>query len=52
MPFAMLLTLSILNPTYIRPLFVDPTGIRMLQGGALLMIVGALVMKKLIKIKV
>ena len=52
MPFAMLLTLSILNPTYIRPLFVDPTGIRMLQGGALLMIVGALDMKKLIKIKV
>jgi tight adherence protein B len=52
MPFAMLLALSILNPNYIRPLFVDPTGIHMLQGGGLLMIVGALVMKKLIKIKI
>src|SRR6266849_6125042 len=41
MPFVMLLALSILNPNYIRPLFVDPTGIQMLQGGALLMILGA-----------
>ena len=52
MPIFVLLALSIVNPNYIQPLFVDPVGQRLLQGGATLMILGALIMKKMVAIKI
>ncbi len=52
LPILLLITLSILNPDYIHPLFHDPAGQRFLQAGAILMILGALIMKKMVAIKV
>ncbi|TLY37500.1 MAG: type II secretion system F family protein [Nitrospirae bacterium] len=52
MPIVLLLALSVLNPTYTRVLFVDPAGQGLLKGGIVLMIIGALVMKKMVAIKI
>lgn len=41
-----------LNPTYLKPLFTDPMGHKMLAVTIVLQIVGALVIKKIINIKV
>jgi tight adherence protein B len=41
-----------LNPTYLKPLFIDPMGHKMLAITIVLQIVGALVIKKIINIKV
>jgi tight adherence protein B len=41
-----------LNPTYLKPLFIDPMGHKMLGVTIVLQIVGALVIKKIINIKV
>jgi tight adherence protein B len=52
LPFFLALGLSIMNPQYIGLLFTDPLGIRMLGGAAVIMAIGALVIKKMIHIKV
>jgi len=41
-----------LNPTYLKPLFTDPMGHKMLAVTIVLQILGALVIKKIINIKV
>jgi tight adherence protein B len=41
-----------LNPDYIMPLFNDPMGKQMLAAGVVLQLLGALVIKKIINIKV
>jgi tight adherence protein B len=41
-----------LNPEYIMPLFTDPMGKQMLAGGVVLQLLGAMVIKKIINIKV
>jgi tight adherence protein B len=41
-----------LNPQYITPLFTDPMGKKMLAGAIVLQLLGAIVIKKIINIKV
>jgi tight adherence protein B len=41
-----------LNPDYLMPLFTDPMGKQMLAGGLLLQLLGALVIRKIVNIKV
>ena len=41
-----------INPDYISLLFTDPLGVNMLTGGITMMLVGAFITKRMIKIKV
>jgi tight adherence protein B len=52
LPFGMALVLHLLNPEYLTPLFTDPIGQAMVAGAITMMIVGGIVMKRLITIKV
>jgi tight adherence protein B len=52
LPIALLVALTVVNPDYIRPLFEEPGGRIMLIVGALGIVTGGLVMKKLTDIKV
>ncbi|MCK5165621.1 MAG: type II secretion system F family protein [Desulfobacula sp.] len=44
--------LQISNPDFLRPLFVEPIGKIMLAGAGVLLVVGMLVMKQMVKIEV
>ncbi len=52
LPFGIGLAINFVNPEYLAPLFTDPMGQMMLGAAATMMILGALVMKKMIAIKV
>jgi len=52
LPILLLFGLSWLNPEYMDPLFTDPTGQTMLIVSMIWMGVGAIVMKKMVNIKV
>ena len=52
LPFGMALIFYFINPEYLMPLFTDPMGQQMLAGAAIMMILGGIVMKKMIAIKV
>ena len=52
LPFGMALIFYFINPEYLMPLFTDPMGQQMLAGAAVMMILGGIVMKKMIAIKV
>jgi len=52
MPFAALIGMYVLNPGYLRPLFVDPRGQSALMFAAILQIIGYVVISRIIKIKV
>ena len=52
LPFGMALALHFVSPEYLTPLFTDPMGQAMLAGAVTMMILGAIVMKKMIAIKV
>lgn len=52
MPPALFLVMYFLNPDYCRILFTDPMGHKMLAGTVVMQILGALVIKKIIAIKV
>jgi tight adherence protein B len=52
LPFGIALVLQIMNPDYLVPLFTDPIGHVMVAGAAIMMIIGGIVMKQLISIKV
>ena len=41
-----------LNPDYVKVLFTDPMGKQMLAVGVIMQIVGALVIRKIVNIKV
>ena len=41
-----------LNPDYVMVLFTDPMGKKMLAGGVVMQILGALVIRKIVNIKV
>ena len=41
-----------LNPEYVLPLFTDPMGRKMLAGGIVMQLLGAIVIKKIVNIKV
>lgn len=52
LPFGMALALYFLSPEYLTPLFTDPMGHMMLGAAATMMILGAVVMQRMINIKV
>ena len=51
-PFVIALALSVLNPVYIKTLFVDPVGKALVAFALLMMAIGIVVMKRMIQIKV
>ena len=52
LPFGMAATLHFISPEYLTPLFTDPMGQTMVAGAAIMMLLGGIVMKKMIAIKV
>lgn len=52
LPICMFFALSVLNPDYTKPLTQDPTGKELLGIGAVLMLFGVLLIRKIIRIKV
>lgn len=52
LPFAMALIISIVNPKFLRILWTDPTGIKMVGVAMVMMLFGILWMRKIIRIHV
>ena len=52
LPPLLFLAVYRLNPEYMMPLFTDPMGRQMLAGGIVLQLIGAIVIKKIVNIKV
>jgi tight adherence protein B len=52
LPPALFAAVYYLNPDYVMPLFNDPMGRKMLAGGALMQFFGALVIRKIVNIRV
>ncbi len=52
LPPALFLGVWRLNPDYVMPLFTDPLGKKMLISGLIMQTVGALVIRKIVNIKV
>ena len=52
LPFALFIAVYQLNPTYITVLFTDPLGKKMLAVAIFMQIIGALVIRKIVNIKV
>jgi tight adherence protein B len=52
LPFFLALAISVLNPKYLGVLFTDPIGRGMAGVAAVIMVIGALVIKKMIHIRV
>ncbi len=52
LPFVLFIAVYKLNPEYISVLFTDPMGKQMLAGAAFLQLVGALMIRKIVNIKV
>lgn len=52
LPPVLFLAVYRLNPDYVTPLFTDPMGRQMLAGAVVLQLLGAIVIKKIINIKV
>jgi tight adherence protein B len=52
LPVGLLLMISVLNPDYMEPLFGTSTGMALLFFASLLVIIGSLVIKKIVNIKV
>jgi tight adherence protein B len=52
LPPALFAAVYHLNPDYVMPLFTDPLGKQMLAGGVIMQILGALVIRKIVNIKV
>jgi tight adherence protein B len=51
-PFVIALALSILNPVYMQTLFVDPVGKALVAFALVMMVIGIVVMKRMIEIRV
>jgi tight adherence protein B len=52
LPFFLALALSVVSPKYLGVLFTDPLGRGMVGGAAVIMVIGAMIIKKMIHIKV
>jgi tight adherence protein B len=52
LPPALFAAVYYLNPDYVMPLFTDPMGKKMLAGGVIMQTLGALVIRKIINIRV
>jgi tight adherence protein B len=51
-PFVIALALSVLNPVYMQTLFVDPVGKALVAFALVMMVIGIVVMKRMIEIRV
>lgn len=51
-PFVIALALSVLNPVYVKTLFIDPVGKALVAFALLMMVIGIVVMKRMIEIRV
>ena len=52
LPVVLFLAVYRLNPDYVMPLFTDPMGKKMLAVAIFLQVLGALVIRKIVNIKV
>ena len=52
LPFVLFMAVYQLNPDYVMVLFTDPMGTKMLTVAVIMQIVGALVIRKIVNIKV
>ena len=52
LPFFLALALSVVSPKYLGVLFTDPLGRGMVGGAAVIMVIGAMIIKKMIHLKV
>jgi tight adherence protein B len=52
LPFVLFIAVYQLNPDYVMVLFTDPTGTKMLAVAVVMQIIGALVIRKIVNIKV
>ena len=52
LPPVLFATVWYLNPEYVMVLFTDPMGKKMLAGGVVMQVLGALVIRKIVNIKV
>jgi tight adherence protein B len=51
-PFFMFALISVLNPKYEKTLFTTPLGLKMVYGGLVLMVLGILIIRKIVDVKV
>jgi tight adherence protein B len=52
LPVGLLLLISAINPAYMRPLFTHTSGKVILAVGALLIVAGSVVIKRIVEIKI
>ena len=52
LPFGILLYISIVNPSYVKPLFTTTPGLILLAGGGIMMLLGIWTMSRIVKIDV
>jgi tight adherence protein B len=52
LPLGLLLVITLVNPTYMKPLFTHSSGRVMIAVGAMMIVAGSLVIKKIVNIKV
>ena len=52
LPVGLLLVISLVNPTYMKPLFTHTSGRLMIAVGAMMIVIGSLVIKKIVNIKI
>ena len=52
LPLGLFMAVYSLNPDYVTLLFTDPFGRKMVAGAIVMQIIGALVIKKIVNIKV
>jgi tight adherence protein B len=52
LPFAIFFFLYLFQPKYLHPLFHDPLGVKMLIGAGVMMVLGMIVIKRLIRIDI
>jgi tight adherence protein B len=52
LPLGLLLLISIINPTYMKPLFTHTSGRVLLAVGAIMIVAGSLVIKKIVNIRI
>ena len=52
LPVGLLLLISVINPTYMKPLFTHTSGRVLLAVGAIMIVIGSLVIKKIVNIKI
>jgi tight adherence protein B len=52
LPVGLLLVITLVNPTYMKPLFTHASGRIMIAVGAMMIVAGSLVIKKIVNIKI